>query len=80
MTAKSTPSETPAELNVEPGTEGKAKAPEAVVSPHVPPLRSIDTDPKPGAGQVLVVSPTGFRSVVDEEAFASLEPQGYTRG
>ena len=36
-----------------------------------------DDHPKAGPGQVVVTSPTGIKSVVEEDAAASLKPQGY---
>lgn len=53
--------------------------PAAAVAPSVPPVPA-DDDLKPGPGQVVVTSPTGLRSVVDEHAVDSLKHQGYKVG
>lgn len=51
------------------------KAVEGLVG--VPPLASVDENPKAGPGQKVVESPTGTKSVVEEDAVALLKTQGY---
>lgn len=48
-----------------------------LVPPNVPPAPLDEPTLQPGPGQVVVTSPTGLKSVVDEAAVASLKPQGY---
>lgn len=51
-----------------------------LVPPNVPPPPVAEPLLRPGPGQVVVTSPTGLKSVVDEEAVESLKPQGYEVG
>jgi hypothetical protein len=50
------------------------------VAANVPPPAVQDDTPKAGPGQVVVTSPTGLRSVVEEHLVDSLKPQGYKVG
>lgn len=71
-TEKSTAADKPAE------TVSAQAVPPPIVG--APPLQLPDDDPKAGPGQVVVTSPTGYKSVVEEHAVESLKHQGYTVG
>lgn len=43
----------------------------------VPPVVEEPAKPKAGLGQVVVESPTGSRTAIDEDRAASLKHQGY---
>lgn len=62
-------------------TEKKSEAKLSAIEWHAP---SPPPDGEPsldaGPGQVVVTSPTGARSVVDEGAVDALKTQGYTVG
>lgn len=45
-----------------------------------PAVQQVDDDPKAGPGEVVVTSPTGAKSVVDESAVDALKTQGYKIG
>jgi hypothetical protein len=65
----------------DPKTETTAPAAEAPPADYAgTPALEVPVERAPGAGEVVVVSPTGIRSVVSEDAVASLKTQGYKLG
>lgn len=59
-------------------TTEKSASPNVPLATLIPAIAEVDDSPKAGPGQKVVTSPTGTKSVVDEDAVALLKTQGYS--